>query len=155
MYACTVRFPYWNVRNFASLSCLALAGKYFSRNLSLKEVQVTSSPRVYMSYCMPAHQYSASAINRKDMNESFWAFVQSITRQIFSHSLSQAPASSGEDLPANFEGLCLIKSSIDTGRVGATTARGCAAMGCIASTIRCIACAISSPQHYSSSSYLP
>ena len=113
MYACTVRFPCWNVRNSASLSCLALFGKYFSRNLSLKEVQVTSSPRVYMSCCMPAHQYSASATSRKETKVSFCASVQSITRQIFSHSRSQASASSEVDLPMNFEGLCLIKSSID------------------------------------------
>jgi len=144
VYDCIVRFPCWNVRNFASLSCLTLFGKYFSRILVQKEVQVTSSSLVYMSCCMPAHQYSAFTTSKNVMKVSFCASGHSITLQIFSHSLSHASASSRVDLPMNFEGLCLIKSSIVTGRVGATTSLGCAAMGCIISTIWCIACAISS-----------
>jgi len=137
-------FPFRNVRNSASLSCLTLFGKYFSRNFFLKEVQVTCFSLVCMSCCMLAHQYSTSATSKNVMKVSFCASVHSITLQIFSHSLSHASASSRMDLPVNFEGLYLIKSSIVTWCVGATTALGCAAMGCIASTIRCIACAISS-----------
>ena len=98
MYACTVRFPYWNVRNSASLSCLVESGKYFSRNLVLKEVQVTASSRVCIICCMPTHQYSASATNRKVTKDSFYASVHSITLQIFTHSMSHVFASSGVDL---------------------------------------------------------
>ena len=73
VYACTVRFPYWNVRNSASLSCLALSGKYFSRNLVLKEVQVTTSSRVCINCCIPTHQYFASATSRNVTNVSLYA----------------------------------------------------------------------------------
>jgi len=136
VYACTVKFPCWNVRNSASLSCLALSRKYFSRNLVLKEVQVTSSTRVCISYCIPTHQYSASATSKKVTKVNFCASLHSMTLQIFSYSLSQASTSSRVDYPVNFEGLCLIKSFIVTGRVGATMALGCATMGCISSIIR-------------------
>jgi len=82
--------------------------------------------------------------SRKVTKDNFCTSVHSISLQIFSHSMSQASASSGMDLPVNLEGLCLMKSSIVTRRVGATTALGYAAIGCIASTIRWTTCAISS-----------
>jgi len=137
-------FPCWKVRNLASLSCFALFEKYFSRNLVLKLAQVTSYAQVCISCCISTHQYLASATRKNVTNESFYAYVQSITRHIFSHSLSQASASSGMDLPANLVGLCLMKSFIVTGRVGGIMAQGCATTGCMASTIRWITLAISS-----------
>ena len=136
MYTRTIRFPCYNVRNLAFILCLTLSRKYFSRNLVLKEVQVTSSTRVCISCCIPYHQYSASATSKNVTNESFFASVHSITLYIFSHSLSQASALSRVALRVNLEGLCLTKSSIVIGRACATMALGCAAMGYIASIIR-------------------
>jgi len=73
------RFPCWNMRNSTSLSCLALPGKYFSRNLVLKEVQVRTSSLVCINYSMPTHQYFASTISRKVTKDGFCALVHSIT----------------------------------------------------------------------------
>ena len=114
-------------------------GKYFSRNLVLKTVHVTCSPRVCINCYIPCHQYSTSATRRNVTNNSLCSSVHPNTLQIFSHSRIQASASSGVALPENLAGWCFMKSSIATGRVGATTALGGAAMGCIASTIRWIA----------------
>jgi len=135
MYASIVMVPCCNVRNSTSRSCLALSGKYFSRNLVLKVAQVTCSSRVCINYCIPCHQYSASATRRNVTNNSFCSSVHSSTRQIFSHSRIQASASSGVALQENLTDRCFMKSFIDTSLVGATTALGGAAMGCIASTI--------------------
>ena len=136
--------PCCKVRNSASLSYLALFGKYFSKNYVLKLAQVTRSSRVCISCCIPTHQYSASTTRRNVPKVNFCASVHPSARHIFSHSLSHASTSSRVVLPVNLVGLCLMKSSIVTGRVGATLALGCAALGCIASTIRWIACAVSS-----------
>jgi len=128
--------PCCKVRNSASFSYLALFGKYFSKNRVLKLAQVTRSLRVCISYCIPTHQYSASATRRNVTKVNFCASVHLSVRHIFSHSLSHASPSSGVALPMNLASLCLMKYSIVIGRVGATLALGCAALGCIASTIR-------------------
>jgi len=49
---CYNKLPCCRVRNSALHSCLALLGKYFSRNLLLKLVQVTSSSRVCFCYIL-------------------------------------------------------------------------------------------------------
>jgi len=80
MYASTVMVPYYNVRNSASCSCLALFGKYFSKNLIMKVAQVTYSSRVCINYYIPCHQYSTSATRRNVTNNSFCSSVHSNTR---------------------------------------------------------------------------
>jgi len=133
-----------SVRNSASSACFAESGKYFSRNLFLKFTQFTSSWRVCICCCIPVHQYSASPTSRKVAKFNCCASVHCSTRNIFSHSLSQASASSGVALPLIFDDLCFSTSSIVTDLAGGTMALGCVATGCIASTILWIACAISS-----------
>jgi len=132
------------VRNSTSNACLAESGKYFSSNLILKFAQFTSSCRVCICCCIPVHQYSTSPTNKKVAKVSCCASVHANTQNIFSHSLSQASASSRVALPLNLKGLCFSTSSIVTARGGETIALGYAATDCIASTILWIACAISS-----------
>jgi len=119
--------PCCKVKNLASLSCLALSRKYFSKNLLLKFSQLTSSSLVCICCCIPTHQYSTSLTKRKVANASFCSFEQASTQNFFSQSLIHAPGSSGVALPLNLAGLCLMKSSMVAGHgvgCGSTTCCG-------------------------------
>jgi len=84
----------------------------------------------------PPHEYLASATRRNVTKVNFCTSVHPIARHIFSHSLNHASSSFGTALRVNLPGLFLMKSSIITGRVGATLSLGYVALSCIASTIR-------------------
>jgi len=136
-YSCTVMSPYCSARNLASLSCLAVSGKYFFRKRALKLAQVTGSSLFSIYFCMPAHQYSASPFSRYTTNNNFYSSSQFITLKIFSHLRSHASASSGEALPVNSAGLWRKKSSTVGTLTGAIVVLGYAATGgYIASTMR-------------------
>ena len=70
-YYCTVMSPCYNARNSASLSCLAVSRKYFSRKRALKLAQDTSSSLFSICCCIPAHQYSASPFSKYAANNNF------------------------------------------------------------------------------------
>ena len=142
-YSCIVMSPYCNARNSASLSYLAVSGKYFSRKRALKLAQVTGSSLFSICCCMPAHQYSASPFSRYATNNNLCSSSQFITLKIFSHLWSHASASSGEALLVNSAGLWRKKSSTIGTLTGAIAVLGCAATGgYIPSTIRRIASAM-------------
>jgi len=128
-YSSTVMSPCYNARNSASLSCLAISGKYFSRKRILKFAQDTGSSLVPIYCCMPAHQYSASSFSRYVANNSFCSSSQFITLKIFSHLRSHASASSWEALLVNSAGLWRKKSSTVGTLTSAMVVLGCAATG--------------------------